>query len=82
MAGSWGHITTKAGKFQGTRLIDNLGDAYEALEECFGMVQWLASRLEARSNVHDRNEWIGEATAHYQDGLAIGGQAEKRFSGE
>lgn len=46
MAGSWKHIvTTKKGKFQGTILLDHLGDAYEALEECYGMVYWLAASV-------------------------------------
>jgi hypothetical protein len=81
MAGSWDHITTKSGKFQGTRLIDNLGDAYETLEQCYGMIQWLAEQIALETN-SDRPAVIVDAQAHYKDGLATGGQAEKRFSGE
>ena len=39
MAGSYRHIADKNNKFQGIDLIDNLGDAHEALEECFLMIQ-------------------------------------------
>ncbi len=84
MAGSWDHIVTKSGKFQGTRLIDDLGDAYEALEECYGMIQWLADQAEARPGpgILSRDEWIKEAEQHYKEGLDLGGLAKKRFSGE
>ena len=41
MAGSYRHITKGDGSFYGVELIDNLGDAYEALEECYEMIQYL-----------------------------------------
>jgi len=92
MAGSWNHIVTKTGKFGGTRLIENLGDAYEALEECYGMIQWLAEQLAAArvtspdspsgGKIAPRAWWIGMAERHCKDGLVIGGQAKKRFFGE
>ncbi len=42
MAGSYRHITNCNNSFQGIDLIDNLGDAVEALEECYEMIQFLA----------------------------------------
>ena len=42
MAGSYKHIINRDGEFTGTELIDNLGDAYEALEECYDMIQYLS----------------------------------------
>lgn len=49
MAGSWRHMTTKSGKLRSnesfTAMIENLGDAYEAAEECYGMVWYLAAQL-------------------------------------
>lgn len=42
MAGSYRHITNADGAFQGTDLIDNVGDAYEALLECYEMIQYLS----------------------------------------
>lgn len=51
MAGSWGHITDDQGRFRGLGTVENLGDAYEALEECYGMVWLLASQLEQVTSV-------------------------------
>jgi hypothetical protein len=45
MAGSWYHITDDDGRFAGTARLDNMADACEALEQCYGMVQVLADRL-------------------------------------
>ena len=42
MAGSYRHIVDADNNFRGINLIDNLGDAHEALEECYDMIQWLA----------------------------------------
>lgn len=41
MAGSYRHITNDDNSFRGIDLIDNLGDAHEALEECHAMIQQL-----------------------------------------
>lgn len=41
MAGSYKHIINIDGSFCGIDLIDNLGDAHEALEECYEMIQYL-----------------------------------------
>lgn len=41
MAGSYRHVVNDKGEFRGTDLIDNLGDAYEALEEMYDMIQHL-----------------------------------------
>ena len=41
MAGSYRHITKSDGSFRGVDLIENLGDAFEALEECHEMIQCL-----------------------------------------
>jgi len=41
MAGSYQHIVNNKNEFIGIDLIDNLGDAHEALEECYNMIQFL-----------------------------------------
>lgn len=43
MAGSYRHITDRDNNFIGIDLIDNLGDAHEALEECYDIIQYLSS---------------------------------------
>jgi hypothetical protein len=49
MAGSWRHMTTKTGQLRNNAdfcsMIENLGDAYETAEECYGMIWWLAGML-------------------------------------
>ena len=79
MAGSWQHMTTKSGKLRNNETfcdqIENGGDFYEALEECYGMVQWLAAQLAdaCPDTAHSRADWVDIAQANYQDGLRLGG---------
>ena len=42
MAGSYNHIVDEHNNFIGTDLLDNMGDAYEALEECYKIIQSLS----------------------------------------
>lgn len=39
MAGSYKHIVNKSNQFIGIDLIDHLGDAHEALEECYELIK-------------------------------------------
>lgn len=46
MAGSYNHCVKKSGKLRResfSDMIENLGDAYEAVEEMYGMIWYLAS---------------------------------------
>lgn len=62
MAGSYNHIVDDAGRFIGVELIDDLGDAWEALEECYGMI-WLLAGGDAGL--------VEDAQRRYQQGLAM-----------
>lgn len=74
MAGSYSHITDdETGRFIGIDLIDNLGDAYEALEECYGMIQYLAQMFAVIPLSGGAKGLIEEARQHYKAGLRIGG---------
>jgi len=42
MAGSYRHITDGDNNFKGIELISDLGDAYEALEECWHIINILS----------------------------------------
>jgi hypothetical protein len=46
MAGSYRHVTNPDGSFRGLDLIENLGDAHEAIEEMHDMIRWLADRAD------------------------------------
>ena len=89
MAGSWAHMTTKSGRLRDNEsfcgMIENLGDAYEAAEECYGMIWVLAGNLASRSappgQLATRGQImdiIADAAANYQDGLALGGVRRSR----
>jgi hypothetical protein len=80
-------MTTKSGKLRNNEsfcgMIENLGDAYEAAEECYGMIWWLASEMarETMTPFPERDDvlvMIREAEAHYKDGLALGGVQRSR----
>lgn len=88
MAGSWTHMTTRSGKLRNnksfTQMIENLGDAYEAAGECYGMIWWLAAQLAPETDGHERETreaagiWVMTAKEHYRDGLRIGGVQRER----
>lgn len=91
MAGSWNHMTTSGkGKFLNNEnfcgMIENLGDAYEAAEECYGMVWWLAERVAFRDDPTTAEapsreavlDVVRQAIANYKDGLKLGGVQQER----
>jgi hypothetical protein len=70
MAGSYSHVVDKrTGKFTGTYLLDHLGDAWEALEEMYGMIWFLAS-----GNAME----VERARQHYRAGIAASPGIEER----
>ena len=91
MAGSWRHMTTKSGELRNPEtfngMIENGGDAYEAAQQCFGMIWYLAGMMATDLNWTEltgppsREQVLGviaEAEAHYQDGLRLGGVQRDR----
>lgn len=82
MAGSWNHMTTRSGKLRNNEsfcdLVENLGDAYEAAEECYGMVNYLAAVLADELPGVSRQDLIRRAEEHYKEGLDIGGVQRPR----
>lgn len=82
MAGSWQHMTTKSGKLRNNEnfcdMIENLGDAYEAAEECYGMIWWLALQLAVYEGREATLGIIRRAEEHYKDGLHLGGVQKDR----
>lgn len=82
MAGSYNHVTLKkSGKLRNseTILIDNMGDAYETIEEMYGMIWYLAGEL-ANGDKEAAKLAVEQARTHYQIGIAErspGVQADK-----
>lgn len=86
MAGSWNHMTTDGGKLRNpltfNGMIENGGDAYEAAEECYGMIWYLAGMMATDldwttlTGPPSREQVlavIAEAQQHHKDGLRLGG---------
>jgi hypothetical protein len=90
MAGSWRYATTERGKLLNNEnfigMVENLGDAYETVEEMFGMIWTLAGRLAvqltAGTGVTPNRAYvldlIRQAEANYEHGLRIGGRQRER----
>jgi hypothetical protein len=68
MAGSYKHIVDENGAFRGVELLDHLGDAYEALQECYGMIMFLAFGDLKR---------VEQARQHYEEGLELGAHSAR-----
>jgi hypothetical protein len=80
MAGSYGHVLDETGMLGDATfvvdMLENGGDVYEAVEEMYGMIHWLAAALAAQSNADDRTtrqQLIEQAQEHYKDGLRVAG---------
>lgn len=74
MAGSYNHCVTGKGKLRDPRslLLDNGGDYYEAVEEMYGMIWFLADQIRQHDQGDDDPAAIvEEARTHYRDGLAL-----------
>jgi hypothetical protein len=74
MAGSYQHATTDSGQLRNwqtmTIATETQSDAYETIEEMFGMIWWLAGGDASR---------VEDARLHYLDGISRspGVQSEK-----
>ena len=74
MAGSYNHCVTEAtGKLRSPESLNsslsNGGDVYEAIEEMYGMIWWLADMLASSTN--DSAEVVEVARKHYKIGLDL-----------
>jgi hypothetical protein len=74
MAGSYSHCVDDAGRLRDPEpfadMIENLGDAYEATEELYGMVWWLAARLSVHSGATPA-ELVEDARVNYSAGVEL-----------
>ncbi|QED11644.1 hypothetical protein PP914_gp155 [Arthrobacter phage Qui] len=85
MAGSYNHAVSKrAGKLLNnqnfTGMIENLGDAYEMAEEMYGMIHYLAAKVERLTDDQMQKDIVEEARKNYRRGLQMspGVQPESR----
>jgi hypothetical protein len=80
MAGSYNHATTKKGKLRNPEnmrgMVENGGDAYETIEEMYGMIWYLATEVAAFSGNSVESE-VEEARSRYIAGLRCSPGVEK-----
>lgn len=78
MAGSYNHVIDNKGDLLNNdrmmisgAMIENLGDAYEAIEEMYGMIWWLANLVEGSTppEIH-----VEKARQNYTVGLKLAQQ--------
>lgn len=76
MAGSYGHVTTDDGMLRSVDgvndMLDNGGDVYEAIEEMYGMIWYLAHTLDMELSGRgpgSAEELVEDAQHNYEIGL-------------
>jgi len=88
MAGSYNHCVSNKGNFLDGKddrypLLDNLGDSFEAIEEMFGMIWYLAGEmLEMTPKTPEERavmvkEAVETARQNYKEGLRISKEIHK-----
>lgn len=75
MAGSYNHaVDTTTGKLLNPddmpKMVENLGDAYETIEEMYGMIWFLATALQARVPAASTADMVEAARQAYREGIA------------
>lgn len=68
MAGSYKHIVDENGALRGIDYLENWGDMHEAIEECYGMIWYLAGGDAAKVEIARKN---------YTKGLEIAPQKQE-----
>lgn len=75
MAGSYNHIVTNAGNLGSNErvvsMLENGGDVFEAVEEMFGMIWFLAGGTPDNPNADEAKARVEEARQNYKRGLEI-----------
>jgi hypothetical protein len=84
MAGSYNHVTTRSGNLRDNdsfvQMIENLGDAYEAVEEMYGMI-WYLANIDAPPEGLPAMR-VEEARENYKEGLKIAKNTPHKRRGE
>lgn len=82
MAGSYNHVVTDDGNLGSNEfvvgMLENGGDVYEAVEEMYGMIWWLAGWLATGDNrAQEMREAVAQAERNYEAGLAMAREANQ-----
>lgn len=82
MAGSYKHVVDEKGRLRDNESfvnqIENLGDAYEAVEEMYGMIWWLALSVSGYEELPVARR-IELARQNYKNGLRLSTSEERKY---
>ena len=75
MAGSYKHCVNDEGQLLNNEnlngMLENGGDVYEAVEELYGMIWWLATKLNDEYEGTEPLELVEEARIIYREGIQL-----------
>ena len=75
MAGSYSHATTDDGRLRNTESMgiatETQGDAYETIEEMYGMIWFLAARITPHEDPEVMAALVENARVNYKRGLEL-----------
>lgn len=81
MAGSYNHIIDNKGNLVSNErfanMVENRGDAYETIEEMYGMIWWLA-HMGPDSPPMSPEALVEQARQHYAQGLILAGSNKNK----
>ena len=81
MAGSYNHCITDEGKLRSpeslARMLENGGDVFEAVEEMYGMIWFLASMVQDAPAMPPE-ELVEHARQNYPEGLELARQNKNK----
>jgi hypothetical protein len=84
MAGSYNHVVTEDGNLRSpemvNRMLENGGDVFEAIEQMYGMIWWLAwhAHLALDGASRSPDDHVERARQNYAKGLEIAKRTHKR----
>lgn len=82
MAGSYNHTVNDDGQLITPKkmggMLETSGDVYEAIEEMYGMIWYLAEALSNEEAVHTKEYWVQVARMKYNDGLKLSPGMEEK----
>jgi hypothetical protein len=86
MAGSYNHVVTKNGNLASNQrvvgMLENGGDVYEAVEEMYGMIWYLAAVLLPVGSSLTARAAVEEARQNYKIGLRLAQKLNHNRSNE
>jgi hypothetical protein len=83
MAGSYNHVVANDGNLGSNEwvvdMLENGGDVYEAVEEMFGMIWYLAGHVVPAAPVSEIKNMVEAARRNYKEGLSLSKEIHDQY---